>query len=174
LKNLVIKTAISQGLAKPQNRIGDNTPNSSERKRKQDGLLNAQKLVLTSLVNEENNYHKVRNYVQPEDYSKEQYQTVAKLLYQQLEEGKVNPSGIINHFTDEEDHSEVAALFYGDMEDIESSADKDRALKEAVIKIKSSSLEKRRQEADGNDMKEWQWIAKEKRLLEELMRKEEW
>ena len=174
LNHLVVKTAISQGLAKPYNKATQETQNVSVRKRKQDGLLNAQKLLLTSLVNEENNYHKVKNYVRPEDYSKEQYQTVAKLLYQQLEEGRVNPSGIINHFTDEEEHSEVAALFYGDMEDIESSADKNRALKEAVIKIKSSSLEKRRQEVDGNDMKEWQWIAKEKRLLEELMRKEEW
>ena len=173
LENLVIKTAIRQGLGQPLNKGKENTSNVNDRKRKQDGLLNAQKLLLTSMINEEHIYQKVKGYIQPEDYSKKQYQTVAKLLYQQMEEDKVNPSGIINHFTDEGDHKEVAALFYADMKDIESLEDKNRALKEAVIKVKNFSLERRRQEADGNDMKEWQWIAKEKRLLEELMRREE-
>jgi DNA primase len=174
LQNLVVKTAITQGLAKPINRPKETPQDVNIRKRKQDGLLNAQKLLLTSMINRLSIYPKVKIYIQPEDFSKEQHQKVARLLYEQIEEDKVSPSVIINHFTDELEHQEVAALFHADMESIQSLEDRDQALKEAVIKIKAGSLERRRQNADGNDMKEWQMISEEKRLLENLMSIEEW
>ena len=44
-------------------------------------------------------------------YRNDIYRTVAELLYEQHEQGQVNPAQIMNHFTDEEEHREVAALF---------------------------------------------------------------
>ena len=188
LHNLVVKTAISQGLAKPAtraihsmaNNISNNvhhengTNNGIENNRnnkKLQGILNAQKLLLTIMINETSVYEKIKQYIQPEDYTGELYRTVAKLLVWQLEENKVNPSAIVNHFTDELAHQEVASLFHANMKDIETDEAREQALKEAVIKIKSGSLEKRRQEADPEDMGQWQAISNEKRQLEELMNK---
>jgi DNA primase len=88
-----------------------------------------------------------------------------------MDEDKVNPSAILNHFTDESAHQEVASLFYAQLKDIESDAARDQAIKEAVIRVKSSSVEKRRQRANPNDLDELQRISDEKRMLEELMKK---
>ena len=188
LHNLVVKTAISQGLAKPATRAnpsmassiskrfhyenGTNNGNGSNRNnKKMQGLLNAQKLLLTIMINETTVYEKIKQYIQPEDYTGELYRTVAKLLYQQLEEDKMNPPAIVNHFTDELAHQEVASLFHANMKDIETDEDREQAVREAIIKIKSGSLEKLRQEADPEDMGQWQAISNEKRQLEELMNK---
>jgi DNA primase len=179
LHKLVVKTAISQGLAKPatrvhhpiQNNMNNNGTVGDSKKGKQLGLLNAQKLLITLLISDKSAYEKIKSYVQPGDYAEELYQTVAELLYQQMDEDKVNPSAILNHFTDESAHQEVASLFYAQLKDIESDEAREQAIKEAVIKIKSNCVEKRRQEANPNDMDEWQKISNEKRMLEELMSK---
>jgi DNA primase len=177
LHKLVVKTAISQGLAKPATRVshpgGDNINSNGKagdyKRRKQQGLLNAQKLLLTLMISDKNVYEKIKHYIQPVDYTEQLYQTVAKFLYQQLDEDKVNPSAILNHFTDESSHQEVAGLFYAELKDIESDEAREQAVKEAVVKMKSNSIEKRRQEANPYDMDEWQKISNEKRMLEELM-----
>ena len=188
LHNLVVKTAISQGLAKPATRanesLGSSTSNTAyhengvsngagnnRNSKKLQGLLNAQKLLLTIMINESNVYKKIKQYIQPRDYTGELYQTVAKLLYQQLEEDKVNPPAIVNHFTDELAHQEVASLFHANLKDVETDETKEQAVREAIIKIKSGNLEKRRQEANPEDMGQWQAISNEKRQLEELMNK---
>ena len=188
LHNLVVKTAISQGLAKPASRanhsIGsninhnnspqsrmDNENGNYRNNKKLQGILNAQKLLLTIMINENSMYERIKKYIQPEDYTGDLYQTVAKLLVQQLEEDKVNPSAIINHFTDESVHQEVAGLFHANMKDIKTDEAREQAVKEAMIKIKSGSLERRRQEADPEDMGQWQAISNEKRQIEELMNK---
>ena len=192
LHNLVVKTAIRQGLARPATRVnhghrnnavnhdnyniqenGTNNNGNIRNNKKIQGLLNAQKLLLTLLINHEGVYEKVKRYIQPEDYTEELYRTVTKLLYQQLEEDKLNPSAIMNHFTDELAHQEVASLFHANLTDIESDEARAQAIKEAVIKIKSGSLEKQRHEANPEDMGQWQKISEEKRQLEELMRRKE-
>ena len=190
LHNLVVKTAIRQGLAKPATRVNPSITNninnnvylenginngvgSIKNNKKLQGLLNAQKLLLTMLINDKSVYEKIKQYILPEDYTGELYQTVAKLLVQQLEEDKVNPPAIVNHFTDEMAHQEVASLFHANMKDMESDEARNQALKEAVIKIKNGHLEQLRQEADPEDMGQWQAISHEKRQLEELMKKKE-
>ena len=190
LHNLVVKTAISQGLAKPssrmnqtvesglnkrnplENRVGNGNGNHRNNK-KIKGVLNAQKLLLTLMINEKGIYEKIKPYISPEDYTGELYRTVAKLLVCQLEEDQLNPSAIMNHFSDESAHQEVASLFHANLKDIESDEARNQALKEAVIKIKTGSLDKKRQEANPEDMGLWQTISNEKRQLEELMKKKE-
>jgi DNA primase len=171
LEKLVVKTAISQGLAKPRNRVKEIPQNNPNNQRKQDGLINAQKLILTSMINDLENYYIVKKYIQPDDYSKEKYQIVAR-LYKQIDEDNLSPSAIINYFTDETDHQEVAALFYADTKDIELE-DRKKALKDAVIKVKINSVERKRQDSNRIDLNQWQMISQEKRLLEELIEKED-
>ena len=57
-------------------------------------------------------FHRSVKYISPEDFTGDIYRTVASILYEQYEKQQVNPAQIMNHFTDEEEHREVASLFH--------------------------------------------------------------
>ena len=59
-----------------------------------------------------------------------------ELLYAQHEQGKLNPAQIMNHFTDEEEHREVAALFNTRIREIKTAHEQEKALKETIIRVK--------------------------------------
>ena len=59
----------------------------------------------------------IEKYITPSDFSEGIYRTVAQLLYEQYEKHDVNPARIMNHFTDEEEHREVASLFHTKIKD---------------------------------------------------------
>ena len=63
------------------------------------------------MASDENVFAQIQKYIHPEDFPEGIYRTVAELLYAQHEQGKLNPAQIMNHFTDEEEHREVAASF---------------------------------------------------------------
>ena len=64
------------------------------------------------MIESEEIFHQIEKYITPEDFSEGLFRKVAELLYEQYEKHEANPAQIMNHFTDEEEHREVAGLFH--------------------------------------------------------------
>ncbi|MDD3414966.1 MAG: DNA primase [Lachnospiraceae bacterium] len=109
-------------------------------KEKENGVVKAQKLLLTWLTDEPAVYQQVKKHIKPQDFTDTLFQSVAGILFSQLEEGKVNPAQIVSKFEEEEEHRTVAALFNTKLIEIESKTEREKALTDIVIKVKENSL----------------------------------
>lgn len=163
LRKLVTKTAIQGGLAKPAER-----PRSTRNrdKDKEDGHLKSQRILLTWMLEGEEIFHQIRKYISPEDFTEELYRQVAELLYQQYEEGNVNPAQIMNHFTDEEEHRKVAGLFHTRIRELSTVKEQEKALKETILRVKEYSIERAARMLEPTDIAGLQKLMEEKRMLQ--------
>ena len=119
----------------------DTRPTVPIRKKRESGVRQAEKILLTWMIDDSNIFAKVREYIQPEDFIDPLLNDVAAKLYEQFDAGSVNPASIINTYDTEEEHNEVAALFSADLSDNLNAAERQRALNDTVIKVKGNSLE---------------------------------
>ena len=105
-----------------QLKTGINEKNASARGiKKEDGMKQSQKLLLTWLIENTGLYHKIKKYIAPKDFTEEIYHKVAEVLFQQFEEsGEANPAKIVSMFPDEEAQKEIAALFNARIHEVES------------------------------------------------------
>ena len=165
LRKLVGRMAVQTGLAKPVER-----PRStrSQNLDKEDGTRKSQKILLTWMASDENVFAQIQKYIHPEDFQEGIYQTVAELLYAQHEQGKLNPAQIMNHFTDEEEHREVAALFNTRIREIKTVHEQEKALKETIIRVKKNSIEEHSAKLDPTDIQGLQKLMEAKRALQDL------
>ena len=165
LKKLVGRMAVQTGLAKPVER-----PRStrSQNLDKEDGTRKSQKILLTWMASDENVFAQIQKYIHPEDFPEGIYRTVAELLYVQHEQGKLNPAQIMNHFTDEEEHREVAALFNTRIREIKTAHEQEKALKETIIRVKKNSIEEHSAKLDPTDIQGLQKLMEAKRALQDL------
>lgn len=167
LRKLVAKTAIKIGQATPATK--PKQANGHERG-KEDGNLQSQKILLTWLIENEQIFKQIKKYITPQDFTKELYQTVAKLLYEQYEEGNLVPAKVMNHFTDEEEHREVASLFNTRIQRLETKAEQEKALKETIIRVKSHSVDEASRKLEPTDIMGLQRIMEAKRSLQDLQK----
>lgn len=123
-----------------------------EKKKKEDGMKQSQRLMLTWLIEEPGLFEVIRPYIGPEDFTEELYAEAAKEVFQQYEEGKLNPAKIISMFTDEEQQREIAGLFNATLKEITTQADKEKALKETIIRVKQNSIDYRNKHLAPSDM----------------------
>ena len=137
---------------------------------KEDGNLQSQKILLTWLIENEQIFNQIKKYISPQDFTKELYQTVAELLYEQYEEGNLVPAKVMNHFTDEEEHREVASLFNTRIQKLETKAEQEKALKETIIRVKSHSVDEATRKLDPTDIMGLQRIMEAKRYLQDLQK----
>ena len=79
---------------------------------KGEGIKKAQRLLLTCLMEYPDLFGTVKQYVTPEDFTEELSRTVAQMLYGQLEQGRVNPAKILDHFKDAGQQRQAAELFH--------------------------------------------------------------
>ena len=163
LVKLVKKTAIRAGMARPA--IRPKTTAQKE-KQKEDGVKKSQKLLLTWMIEEERLFRTIRKYIRPEDFSEEMYRTVASLLYEQYEQGAVNPAKIISHFTEEEEHREVASLFHTKLQELRTDKELEKALQETIVKVKTAALEQELDYLEPTDMEGLQKVMREKKSLQ--------
>ena len=165
LRKLVGRMAVQTGLAKPVER-----PRStrSQNLDKEDGTRKSQKILLTWMASDENVFAQIQKYIHPEDFQEGIYRTVAELLYAQHEQGKLNPAQIMNHFTDEEEHREVAALFNTRIREIKTVHEQEKALKETIIRVKKNSIEEHSAKLDPTDIQGLQKLMEAKRALQDL------
>ena len=165
LEKLVTKMAVSAGMAKPVAR-----PKKAEgaAAQKEDGILTSQKALLTWMIEDEKLYGKISRLIHPDDFTGEIYRKVAGLLYEQYENGRLNPAEILNHFTSEEEHREAASLFHTKIRQLKTKQEEEQALKEIILRVKSHSISERTRNLDPTDMAGLQHLMEEKRRLEEL------
>ena len=162
LKKLVQRTAVQSGLAsmavRPKAIAG-------KPKEKEDGYKKSQKVLLTWMLEGQNIFAQIKRYITPEDFSTELYKKVAALLYEQYQQGEVNPAKIMNQFTDEEEHREVASLFHTRLKEAKTKEEQEKALKETLLRVKSHSIEKSARELEPTDLAGLQKLMNAKREL---------
>ena len=136
------------------------------RKNPEDGTRQAQKILLTWLVEEPAVYDKIKDIITEKDFIEQPYNRVAGMLFDQLREGTVNPAKILNDFTEEEEHRQAAELFNTSLLGEMSVQEKERAITDAVKKVKNNSLDYvSKTAADFNTL---QNIIQEKKKLQKI------
>ena len=109
---------------------------------KEDGIHQAQRLLLTWLCEEPQVYDKIISIIEPGDFTEKLYRQVAEILFAQLETGKRNPGEILNHFiNDEEQYKEVAAIFNTKLKEGLTKEERNRAFRETVLRVKKNGLD---------------------------------
>lgn len=167
LRKLVTKMAVQSGLAtpavKPKQAVGKD-------KLREDGNLQSQKILLTWLLEDEKIFRQIQKYISPKDFTEKLYTTVAEILYKQYENGEVNPAKIMNHFTDEEEHREVASLFHTKIKELTTKQEQEKALKETIIRVKNNSIAYATKMLDPTDIVGLQRLMNAKRELQDLQK----
>ena len=163
LRKLVVRTAVQNGLAQPVKR-----PEKPAKEKKEDGILTSQKILLTWMIEDRQVFHQISSYIIPEDFTGEIYRKVAELLYQQYEEGEANPARILDHFTEEEEHREAASLFHTRSRELTTPEEREKALKETVVRVKAHSIGEAAARLDPTDIRGLQRLMEAKRQLQDL------
>lgn len=167
LRKLVNKLGTQPELAR-QVRQQQKGTMPKEKRKKEDGMKQSQKLLLTWLIEEPGLYQRIQEYIHPEDFTEEIYRKAAEILFRQYEEeGKPNPAQIVSLFGEEEQR-EIAALFNARIEEVETKNDREKALKETILRIKQNSIDYRSKQMDPTDMAGFQKLIEDKRQLEKL------
>lgn len=148
LKQMVKKLALTY-VRKPEDDDYDDYDNANkkinkEKKQKDDGVKQAQKLLLTWLIEEPEIYGKISRYISAADFIDDLYNKVAKMLFEQFVETNgmsVNPAKILNSFTNEDEHKHAAELFNTTLRGEMSHSEKEKAINELVVKVKKNSVD---------------------------------
>ena len=89
----------------------------------------SERLLLTWIVEMPELFSQISAYIQPVDFTEPMCRRVAKELYAQIEnEGMVNPSKIVNRFSDMEEQQEAAKIFNATVGEFEKDEDMEKAL----------------------------------------------
>ena len=166
LRRLVNQTALKGGISgePPKYKTGIH-----EKKKKEDGNKQSQKLLLTWLIEDTRLFQTIQPYITAEDFTEELYQKVASELFAQFKaDGTVNPAKIISGYSDEKEQQDVAALFNARIHRIENKEDKKKALKETILRIKKNSIAFRSKNLNPTDMEGLMKVVEDKRMLEKL------
>ena len=111
------------------------------RKKKEDGIRQAEKILLTWMIEDGDIYDKVSEYIQPDDFIDPLFKDVASKVYEQYETGSVNPAAIIGSYSDGDMHSEIAAMFSAELSESLSNSEREKTLNDTVLRVKKSSLD---------------------------------
>ena len=111
------------------------------RKKKEDGIRQAEKILLTWMIEDGDIYDKVSEYIQPDDFIDPLFKDVASKVYEQYETGSVNPAAIIGLFSDWYMDSEIAAMVSADLSESLSKSEREKTLNDTVLRVKKSSLD---------------------------------
>ena len=166
LRNLVNQLGTQGGLVKE--RIPLKSGLNEKKHKKEDGMKQSQKLLLTWLIEYDNLYDKIKDIITPEDFTEDIFRKVAELLYEQKKSGTVNPAQIISLFAEEEEQREVAELFHARIHEVDSAAERDKALKETILRVKDNSITYRSAHLEPTDMQGLQQLVADKRTLQNM------
>lgn len=164
LKDRVRATPVSAYNAQPRE---DAKPSRAIKREKDEGIRSAQRLILTWLAENPGKLGKISDILISEDFTDELYRRVASILFEQIESGRVNISGIPDLFIDDAaQQSEVARIFNASTYESISPEDEARALREAILRIKRHSLDEQYNAAQ--DIAQMQQIMDARKKLSRL------
>lgn len=160
VNNLALSgTAIS---AKPKTPVKER-----RREKKEDSRDASQKLMLTWLTSYPKMFDTIEGYIGPEDFTTPLFHQVAELLFEQHEQGDVNPAKLLNRFTDSEEQKEVTSLFHATLH-LENDQERMRALRETVCRMKRDNIAHQSQTLAPTDIAGLQRLVEAKKHLEEI------
>lgn len=164
LKKLVEHFGTAGGIVRerPPLKSGKN----EQKHKKEDGMLQSQKLLLTWLIEHDRLYDSIKDVITPEDFTEELYRQTASMLYEQKQQQNVNPALIISHFEDEEQQRQVAELFHARIGHLETPAERNKALKETVLRVKQNSISHRLACLDPADIQGYQQVLADQKTLD--------
>ncbi len=165
LKNLVKKMMVEPAPGRLPSH-----PKPADGREKRDGIQTSQKILLTWLATDPAVFEQLKNLITPMDFSEGLYRQVAELLYEQYDEGEVDPARILNHFQDAGQHQEAASLFHTRLDQLTTKKDQEKALKETVIRVKDHSIDEAAQSLDPADMTGLQQLVSAKKELQDLQK----
>ena len=116
-------------------------PKPTPKKKKEDGVRQAEKILLTWMIEDAGIFEKVKEYISPQDFVNPLFKDVADKLYAQYESGSLNPAAIISTYDAEETHSEVAAMFSMELDNRLNHNEREKALNDTVLKVKNNSIQ---------------------------------
>lgn len=166
LRNLVNQLGTQGGLVKERTPLKSGL--NEKKHKKEDGMKQSQKLLLTWLIEYDNLYDKIKDIITPEDFTEDIFRKAAELLYEQKKSGTVNPAQIISLFAEEEEQREVAELFHARIHEVDSAAERDKALKETILRVKDNSISYRSAHLEPTDMQGLQQLVADKRTLQNM------
>ena len=88
------------------------------------------------------------------------------MFWEQMENSQGNPAQIMDYFADEEEHKKVAELFVSPIRAELSIGEQEKAINDAVLKIKKASLDHKA--ANASDIEQLQNIIKEQTNLQKI------
>ncbi len=138
----------------------------SRKVKKEDAAVQTQRILLAYLLDRNQWFEKVAKILSPEDFIDPFYKKVAVLFWEQMQQGKANPAQIINYFEDEEEHKKVAELFVSPIQSDLSIGQLERAVNDAVYRIKKAALDYRAANVD--NIAELQQIIKQQNELQKI------
>ncbi len=146
---------------------GEGERRIGERKDKEEGTRQSQRLLLTWLIENPGLFQKTEGIISADDFIEPLYHRVAEMVFESHSKGKVNPAAILNHFiNDEEEYREVAMLFHASLKESLSNEEQKKAFLETVVKVKKNRLDRDSRQA--RDIGELQRIIKEQAALRSL------
>ena len=164
LREQVVKSAMRgevKTLQRPQSAMGADKARADDSKRK------PQQLLLTWLAEEPELYSRIKPYITAEDFTDELYKPVAKRFLADLEVGNANPALLISLIEDPEEQSKISALFTTRLDGIETKEERQKALHDILMKVKTNSYEYYKAQS-GTDIDAMRKMIEGKKALQEL------
>lgn len=143
-----------------------NVSKQDTKKPKEEGINIALKTLLTWLIDDMTLYGKIKNIISLDDFILPMYHEVAEMLFEQLENGEINPAKIINHFEDGDIQSEVAGLFSTPVREELTNAEKEKTLNDILYMVKKNSIDYRSRNV--SDIAVLQGLIKEQNELNKI------
>lgn len=119
------------------------------------------------MIESEKLYRTISSLISPDDFTEGIYRTVAELLYEQHENGGLNPAKILDHFTAEEEHRRLRPLSHEDTP-AEFKRRRGTGAQRDHTESQSHGIDAKSSELDPTDMAGLQRLMEEKRKLEDL------
>ncbi|MCR5799959.1 MAG: DNA primase [Lachnospiraceae bacterium] len=124
----------------PRSGIKKNNPEEDKKK--------AQRLLITWLCEEPGIYDSISEFIGSEDFTDELYRKVAEKMFADIKDENFEPARIVSMFDDEDEQKEIALLFNTKLTgpnglpvSFDSVTEKEKALHDILVKVKTSALE---------------------------------
>jgi DNA primase len=129
-----------------------------------------QRVLITWMADEPGIFTIVNKWVTPKDFTDDLYRDIASTMWTELENGNFDPSRVLDHFTEEDEHREVAELFNTNLVQVDTKDEREKALHDILYEVKKAGYEKQLKEMASDDPERWNFTLQGKRGLEELFK----
>ena len=169
LIRLVNKIGGAKQIRETYKEASDRIKKDDKAKTADEGLLKTNRLLLSLIEDNPEFYKRIKNIISSEDFATPLYKDVARRIFLQMEEGrKINAAEIISRYESTEDQALVTQVFEEKFEAELDEAERERAFKEVVIKVKKSGLAEELKSIDSKDMKRFIEITRKQSELNKL------